>query len=103
MGEVGSDHWKTWVHQRPATPMGQSGALTLFDAPKFEHQDYYRLLTAESKLDKFVPRVRCGDSLGASTAGQSLVRCALQRGVDWQFKVKDARKKLKSLCPTIKS
>jgi phage terminase large subunit GpA-like protein len=55
LAEVDADHWKTWVHQRLATPVGQSGALTLFDAPKFEHQDFCRQLTAEAKLDEFVP------------------------------------------------
>ncbi|MEZ6073196.1 MAG: terminase gpA endonuclease subunit [Pirellulales bacterium] len=55
LAEVDADHWKTWVHQRLTTPVGQSGALTLFDAPKFEHQDFCRQLTAETKLDKFVP------------------------------------------------
>ncbi|HWE95351.1 MAG TPA: hypothetical protein VG269_15395 [Tepidisphaeraceae bacterium] len=27
--EVDSDPWKSWVHERLATPMGQAGAMTL--------------------------------------------------------------------------
>ena len=30
--EVDADHWKTWVHQRLATPLGSPGAMTLFQA-----------------------------------------------------------------------
>jgi hypothetical protein len=55
LAEVDADHWKTWVHERLATPVGQSGALALFEAPKFEHQDFCRQLTAETKLEEFVP------------------------------------------------
>ncbi len=28
--EIDADHWKTWVHQRFLTPMGNAGAMTLF-------------------------------------------------------------------------
>jgi DDE superfamily endonuclease len=39
--------------------------------------------------------------LGAATAAWSTSSNAKQRGVDWQFKIKDARTKLKSLYPKI--
>jgi hypothetical protein len=52
--EVDSDHWKTWAHQRLATPVGSPGAMTLFDAPPHEHLALARHLTAETKVEEFV-------------------------------------------------
>ena len=52
---VDADHWKTWAHQRLATPIGQLGALTLFAAPAHEHLALAHHLTAEKKVEEFVP------------------------------------------------
>ena len=52
---VDSDHWKTWVHQRLSTPIGQPGALTLYAAPPQEHLTFAHHLTAEKKVEEFVP------------------------------------------------
>jgi len=52
---VDSDYWKTWVHQRLTTPVGQPGALTLFAAPAHEHLAFAHHLTAEKKVEEFVP------------------------------------------------
>ena len=30
--DVDADHWKSWVHQRLATPVGSAGAMTLYAA-----------------------------------------------------------------------
>jgi len=52
--EVNADHWKSWVHQRLSTPMGQSGAMTLFQAAPQEHLALTKHLTAETKTEEFV-------------------------------------------------
>ena len=53
--EVDADHWKTWTHQRLTTPLGQPGAMTLFQAPPQEHLALAKHLTAERKTEEFVP------------------------------------------------
>ncbi|WP_417851059.1 terminase gpA endonuclease subunit [Thalassoglobus sp.] len=53
--EVNADHWKTWVHQRLATPLGEPGAMTLFQAPAHEHLSLAKHLTAEKKTEEFLP------------------------------------------------
>jgi hypothetical protein len=54
--EVDADHWKTWVHQRLATPVGGPGAMTLHHAkePQQQHLSFVKHLTAESKVEEFV-------------------------------------------------
>jgi hypothetical protein len=53
--EIDADHWKSWVHQRLATPLGSPGAMTLFQAASQEHLSLAKHLTAESKVEEFVP------------------------------------------------
>ncbi len=52
--EVDADHWKSWVHQRLATPVGSPGAMSLFRASPQEHLALAKHLTAETKTDQFV-------------------------------------------------
>ncbi len=52
--EVDADHWKTWVHLRLRTPVGQPGALTFHRASPQEHMSLARHLTAEHKVDSYV-------------------------------------------------
>jgi hypothetical protein len=53
--EVDSDHWKSWVHERLATPRGQAGAMTLCAAkdPQ-EHLSLAKHLTAEARTEEYV-------------------------------------------------
>jgi hypothetical protein len=51
--EVDADHWKSWVHQRFATPVGTPGAMTLFHASPQEHLALAKHLTAETKTEQF--------------------------------------------------
>lgn len=55
LAEVDADYWKTWVHQRLETPLGTSGAMTLFQAPPQEHTSLVRHLTAETKVEEYLP------------------------------------------------
>src|SRR5205823_349351 len=52
--EVNADHWKSWVHQRLATPLGKPGAMTLFHAGLQEHLALAKHLTAEAKVEEFI-------------------------------------------------
>jgi phage terminase large subunit GpA-like protein len=52
--EVDADHWKTWVHQRLATPMDNPGAMTFYQATPQEHLSLAKHLTAETKTEEFV-------------------------------------------------
>jgi hypothetical protein len=53
--EVDADGWKTWVHQRLATPVGTPGAMTFFrSATPQEHLSMAKHLTAESKTEEFI-------------------------------------------------
>jgi hypothetical protein len=52
--EVDADHWKTWVHQRLATPLGQPGSMSFFQAPPYEHLALAKHLTAETKAEEFI-------------------------------------------------
>ena len=54
LAEVNADHWKTWVHQRLSTPLGQPGALSLYQALPNEHLSFAKHLTAEVKTEEFV-------------------------------------------------
>lgn len=51
--EVQSDHWKTWVHLRLQTPVGQDGGLTLFQGG-IDHLTFAKHLTAEKKVEEFI-------------------------------------------------
>ncbi len=52
--EVDADHWKSWVHQRLSTPLGQPGAMTLYSAPAQDHLSLAKHLTAERKVEEFI-------------------------------------------------
>ena len=52
--EIDADYWKSWVHQRLSTPLGSTGAMTLFRAPPQEHFALAKHLTAEVKTEEFV-------------------------------------------------
>lgn len=52
---VNSDHWKTRAHQYLTAQAGHGGSLVLFDAPPQEHLTFARHVTAERKVDEFVP------------------------------------------------
>ena len=54
LAEVDADHWKSWVHQRLVTPMGQPGAMTLYAAPPSDHLSFAKHLTAETKTEEYV-------------------------------------------------
>ena len=49
--DVNADYWKSFVHARLTTPMGQPGAMTLFAG---EHFSFAKHLTAEKKVEEFV-------------------------------------------------
>lgn len=52
--EVDADHWKTFVHQRLTTPVGQPGAMTLYQTSSYEHLSLAKHLTAERKTEEFL-------------------------------------------------
>jgi phage terminase large subunit GpA-like protein len=52
--ECNVDHWKTWVHQRLATPQDSPGALSLFAATPAEHTTFVKHLLAEKQVSEFV-------------------------------------------------
>jgi hypothetical protein len=54
LAEVNADHWKTWGHQRLSAPVGQPGAMTLFQAQPKEHLSFAKHLTAEVKTEEFL-------------------------------------------------
>ncbi len=54
--EFDADYWKTFLHQRLATPLGADGALELYAAPPNEHRALARHLTAEKRQEEFVPK-----------------------------------------------
>lgn len=56
-------------------------------------------LTIQSLLGERIPTI---DKLNDILSAWSLKRNSSQKGVDWQFKTKDARIKLKHLYPIIK-
>lgn len=52
--EAVADAWKTWLHARLQTPMGQPGAMTLHQVMKsVEHLGFSKHLTAEQKVQEF--------------------------------------------------
>jgi phage terminase large subunit GpA-like protein len=52
--EINADWWKSYVHNRVQTPVGQSGALTLYHASPTEHLSFAKHLTAERRVEEFV-------------------------------------------------
>jgi hypothetical protein len=52
--EINTDWWKSQVHSRLQTPIGQPGALTLFHASPTEHLSFAKHLTAERQVQEFV-------------------------------------------------
>jgi len=55
VAEVDADYWKTWLSQRLSTPHDQPGAMTLFQAPPSEHLALSKHLTAERRVEEFLP------------------------------------------------
>lgn len=53
--EINADYWKSWVHERLATPFAQSGAMEFFQADDKAHTKLVAHLTAEKQTQKFVP------------------------------------------------
>lgn len=52
---VDVDHWKTWLHARLATPVGQAGAATFYAATSDrEHITITKHLTAERQVTEFI-------------------------------------------------
>lgn len=47
-----ADRWKSWLHARISTPIGQPGALTIHQGN--EHLSFAKHLTAEKKIEEFV-------------------------------------------------
>lgn len=50
---VNADHWKGFARERLATPVGQPGSITLFDALTGGHDEFIRQLTAERPIEEF--------------------------------------------------
>lgn len=53
--EVDADHWKTWTHSRLVQPVDLPGAMTLYRAPPNDHLAFAKHVTAERKVDEFLP------------------------------------------------
>lgn len=51
--EVDANAWKSWSHARLIVPLGQPGAVTLYQAPPRSHLDFARQLTAEKEEETF--------------------------------------------------
>lgn len=53
---VNADNWKTFLHERLATPLGQTGACTFYEASdRHEHTTIAKHLTSEKQVEEFVP------------------------------------------------
>lgn len=55
VAEVHADHWKSRVHEGLATPIGQPGAITLYQPERDpnEHLSFAKQLTAEKRKEEF--------------------------------------------------
>ena len=53
--EIASDEWKSWLNARLRTPLGESGAMTLFagSAGPSDHFSFAKQLTAETQVEQF--------------------------------------------------
>lgn len=80
--EFDSDYWKSFFHERLATPIDQPGAIVLFaDVPR-AHQQIARHWTAEKELWEYVPgkgeqkkwvTVRRGNHQGDASVGNCVL------------------------------
>ena len=53
---INADHWKNFLHQRLADPVGDGGGMTIFAAnERTEHLAFSKHLTAERRIEEFVP------------------------------------------------
>lgn len=52
--EANADFWKSWLHERLATPLGERGDMTLFDAQRNEHLSFAKHVTSERQIQEFV-------------------------------------------------
>jgi len=53
--EVNADHWKSWLHARVSTPVGERGALTLYATAAPEaHLTLAKHLTAEKQVEEYI-------------------------------------------------
>lgn len=59
LAEINADHWKTWVHQRLSTPVGQPGAMTLFHAQPTEHLSFANNACAAGHLSVDFSNMSC--------------------------------------------
>lgn len=50
-----ANEWKTWAHKRLTTPIGQPGAMTLFQVEGRQHEQFAKHLTSEQAMDKWIP------------------------------------------------
>ncbi len=75
--EVDADHWKTWVHQRLSTPIGQTGRDDALQAPPQEHLALAKHLTAETEDRGVRRRQGRGRRNGSACAGRTTgsMRC----------------------------
>lgn len=54
--QIDVDHWKTFVHHRLNTPIGEPGAMTLYQVAHIkDHRTYARQLLAEEWREEFRP------------------------------------------------
>ena len=53
--EINVDQWKSWVHDRLAMPPEAEGAIALYAALPAEHLTFAKHLTAEKRVQAFVP------------------------------------------------
>lgn len=52
--EINADHWKSFVHERLASPQDAVGAMTFYQAMPMEHTSFTRHITAERRVEEFV-------------------------------------------------
>ncbi len=55
--EIDADYWKTWVHQRLATPLAQPGAMTFYQTNPNEHLALAKHLTLRPRPRSSSPDV----------------------------------------------
>jgi len=53
--QIDANEWKTWAHKRLTTPIGQPGAMTLFQGEGNTHGEFAKHLTAEQQVEEFIP------------------------------------------------
>lgn len=55
LAEFDADHWKSWVHERLATPMSEPASMALFRTGPNGHMSFARHLVAEKQVEQFHP------------------------------------------------